>query len=276
MTQVLFGKPVADSIKTRIATEVKQLGYQPTLAIVGLENDLQWQQYSKAIAKSAVEYNTTVTNFQLSHDATIDNAIELINKLNNDKAINGILVQQPLPIQLATLPQYIAPHKDCDGLTASNVFFNYTNKQGIVPATASAVLEMLKFYDISVDGKNVVIIGRGMAVGKPLSLLLTNANATVTLCHTKTQQLANIAKKADILVSCCGVPKLINQQFVNTKSVVIDVGLSFNNGNMSGDVDATAIENNCLAYSPVPKGIGPVTRACLFNNLIRCCNLGIE
>jgi methylenetetrahydrofolate dehydrogenase (NADP+)/methenyltetrahydrofolate cyclohydrolase len=138
----------------------------------------------------------------------------------------------------------------------------------LVPATPLAVVKILEYYGIDMQGKNAVIIGRGIAVGKPLSLLLLNRNATVTVCHTKTVDIPSIAKKADLLVSAVGKAGLVTCDYVNENAVVIDVGLSFENGVASGDVDFDSVSQKCSAVSPVPGGVGPVTRACLFYNTL--------
>ncbi len=265
MTKILYGKPVQEHIKQTLLNQNKQL----TLCTVGFD-DPEWNQYTSSLEKSATAFRVNFKNYRL--EKNVDSLFSCIKELANDENVNGIMVQQPLKEEYAFATKLIPSTKDVDCLSENSTNSLYQNKALIASATPSAVLELLKFYQIPIHGKHVVIIGRGNAVGKPLALLMLNNNATVTVCHSKTENLPSICRTADILVSCCGVANLVDNSFVNENTVVIDVGLSFVNGKMHGDVDVEKIQNICKAYSPVPGGIGPVTRACIFANLLKLAN----
>ncbi len=270
---ILYGKPVAEQIRQRILSYTKN--NRVTVATIGLEGDEQWNQYTASLSKSAANYNCNVVNHTLSSDVDFQTFKQEIEKLNGDDDVDGVLIQQPLPKHLAAVVDVLSPFKDIDGLTASSVKAMYTGKENFLPATALAVIRLLEFYEIA-TAVNVTIVGRGLAVGKPLALMLTNRNATVTVCHTKTKNVQWHTQNADIIVSACGVANLIGKDHVNKNSVVIDVGLSFVNGKTCGDLNVEEIADNCLAYSPVPGGVGPVTRACLFENAVKAHSLKVK
>jgi methylenetetrahydrofolate dehydrogenase (NADP+)/methenyltetrahydrofolate cyclohydrolase len=259
----MYGKPVVDGVKSEVLAAVEQLKRQPHLATLGIADNDEWQQYVTTLAKSASDYGCVVTNHTFS---VTDDFTKVKNQLLALDA-DGILLMQPLPAAFKSLPLYLSPEKDIDGLTAENVHSLYTNSENLAPATALAVVKMLECYNIPLAGSNVAILGRGTAVGKPLSLMMLNRNATPTVCHTKTRNIAKIAQCADILICACGVAGMVNADFVNSSSVVVDVGLSFVDGKTRGDVDFDSVSPVAAAISPVPKGIGPLTRACLFSNL---------
>ncbi len=273
MAEILYGKPVAQFIKQQVISDIDKLGHCPVIATVGFANNLEWQQYAGSIARNAQQYNCIVNNIELNSTCSEQQLSDVIDNLNNDTNTDALLLQQPLPESLMSCANKILWYKDCDSLSQSNFFATFVGREHITSATPTAVVRMLEFYNIPLKGKNVVIIGRGLAVGKPLSLMLTNRNATVTLCHTSTVDLPNIARKADIIVTACGRGAMVDKQYVSSNSIVIDVGLSFTNGKMQGDVNIESIGSVCKAYSPVPGGIGPVTQACLFANAVKCAQL---
>ena len=261
MANLLLGKPVLEDIKSQLVSS----NIQKKVTTVGFTYDQQWLQYVNALKKNAPSFGVEVENILLEEG---DDIVAKIQQLNFDDQVGGIMVQQPLPKPVANAVETIAFEKDLDCLSSKAVNALYRNeKNAVCSATPQAVLELLNFYGISVAGKNVVIVGRGYAVGRPLALLLINNNATVTVCHTKTIDLPKVCKTADILISCCGVPNMIDERHVKDGMIVIDVGLSFVDGKTCGDVNASAIENIVEAYSPVPGGVGPVTRGCIFKNL---------
>ncbi len=266
--QILYGKPVAEQIKQTVLQEAADLGRNLKIVTLGFESNLEWGQYSKSLCKSAPSYNAVVENNYVADDITPDEFFAMLDGFSADDSVDGILVQQPLPKAFRFAIDHVNPKKDIDGLTASNLQALFCAKEVLVPATPLAVVKILDYYGIDVSGKNAVIIGRGIAVGKPLSLLMLNRNATVTVCHTKTVDIPSIARKADLLVSAVGKGGLVTVDYVNENSVVIDVGLSFENGVASGDVDFESVSQHCKAVSPVPGGVGPVTRACLFYNTL--------
>lgn len=259
MADILYGKPVVEQIKTKLADSNKKL----KLVTVGFSVS-EWLQYTSSLEKSAVSFCVNVENRILEKE---DDIFQVVNLLSADNSVNGIMVQQPLDKKLNAVCDLIPVEKDVDCLSLSALEKLYHNTARVASATPTAVLRLLQFYNVSLAGKHVVIVGRGNAVGKPLALLMLNNNATVTVCHSKTINLKDVCKTADILVSCCGVPHLIDDTFVSENTVVIDVGLSFVDGKAFGDVNTEKIANCCKAYSPVPGGVGPVTRACVFDNL---------
>ena len=268
MGKTLLGKPVADAICDEICRKVRALGKSPCIATVGFSNNSEWTQYSGSLAKSAQKYFCRVDNHYFVEGVSTEVFFKKIDDLCSDETVDGILIQQPLPSQYRHAVLRLDPDKDVDGLTARNLQSLFCNKEVLVPATPLAVIKILEHYGVDLCGKNVVVIGRGVAVGKPLALMMTNRNATVTLCHTKTKDLPEIARRADVVVSCCGSANLVNDAFVNENSVVLDVGLSFVGGSFCGDVDFRSVSSVAAAVSPVPGGVGPVTRACLFLNAL--------
>ena len=266
--RILYGKPVAEQIKQTVLAESASLGRSLKIVTLGFESNLEWGQYSKSLCKSAPNYNAVVENNYVADDILPEQFYAMLDSFSADPSIDGILVQQPLPKPFRFAIDHVNPKKDIDGLTANNLQALFCAKEVLVPATPLAVVKILDYYGIDVQGKNAVIIGRGIAVGKPLSLLLLNRNATVTVCHTKTVDIPSIARNADLVVSAVGKGGLVTVDYVNENAVVIDVGLSFENGVASGDVDFEPVSQKCASLSPVPGGVGPVTRACLFYNTL--------
>jgi methylenetetrahydrofolate dehydrogenase (NADP+)/methenyltetrahydrofolate cyclohydrolase len=264
----MYGKPVIDGVKSEVLAAVSQLKRHPHLVTLGISGNDEWQQYVSSLAKSAADYGCVVTNQTFSAADDFSTVKQRLLTLNEADSVDGILLMQPLPAVFKSLPLYLSPSKDIDGLTAANIHALYTNNENLAPATALAVVKMLEYYDIPLAGSNVTILGRGTAVGKPLVLLMLNRNATPTICHTKTRNIAEIARSADILICACGVAGMVNADFVTEKSVVVDVGLSFVDNKTRGDVNFDSVSPVVAALSPVPKGIGPLTRACLFSNLV--------
>lgn len=263
--KLLLGKPVVDSIceEIKLQTDKKQIG---TLYAIGFDEP-RWNQYVSSLIKSAKNFGITCKNELVSDDCAPIELSETLKRISAKKNVAGIILQQPLPIQYADVLSSIDIKKDIDCLNPLSICKLYNGEAGLRPATPQAVLNLLDYYEIDLYGKNVVIIGRGNAVGKPLALMLVQRNATVTICHTKTVDLPSICRRADIIVSACGVAGLVTDNFVTDKSIVIDVGLSFVNGVTCGDV-AKEVYDKCEAVSPVPGGIGPITRATLFKNLL--------
>ncbi len=267
MSRILYGKPVAALIRDKTALRAEKLAVKPCLAAVGFAEP-HWEQYASSLDKSASSYGASVRRVTLPDGAGPETFYGAVSELSEDKAVHGIIVQQPLPAKFGGFAGFIPACKDVDCLGSDGIASLFRGGTGFCPATPSAVLALLDYYGVDVLGKNAVIIGRGISVGKPLSLMLLGRSATVTVCHTKTRDLAAVARNADILISACGAGGLVTENFVNPSATVIDVGLSFANGKTSGDVDFDAVNGRCAALSPVPGGIGPVTRACLFENLV--------
>ena len=222
----------------------------------------------KACEKVGIRSETV----RLSADTTQAEAEKVIRDLAADDKINGILVQLPLPKQLDkdALLELIPECKDVDGLTCANAAHLYTNAFGIVPCTPQGVIDLLKAYDIELAGKKAAIIGRSMLVGKPLSLLMLNENATVTVCHSKTKNIAEITKNSDIVVCALGKPKFLTADMVSDNCVVVDVGINRLETGLCGDADYEAILPKAYAITPVPGSCGPMTIAELLKNTLKC------
>lgn len=270
MTELLWGRPVADSLAEKIQSQVQSNSFAPKLVTVGF-SDAQWLQYANSLKKSGEKLGITVENV-LTDGASVHNFEHTVSQICAQPSVNGVLIEQPLPKEFASATRLIHPQKDVDCLCPQSVFSLYGGEGVLLPATPKAVLCLLDFYKIDVCGKNVVVVGRGKAVGKPLALMLLQRNATVTICHTKTVDLPQITRNADIIVSACGVHGLINANCVTQNSIVIDVGLSFVDGKTCGDASSEVYEI-AKAVSPVPGGVGPITRMALFENLLLATKL---
>ena len=262
--KLLLGKPCADTIYEGITRALK--GKSLKLVTVGFD-DQHWNQYSSSLLSSATKLGIVCQQLRLDSGISPEEFCNVVKQLSDDADIAGIIVQQPLPKQYSHVVNFVSVSKDIDCLNPLSIAKLYLGEDGFRPATPQAVLRLIDFYGIDLQGKNVVIVGRGNAVGKPLALMALQRNATVTVCHTKTRNLASVCKNADVLISACGVAGLITTQFVTRNTIVIDVGLSFVNGKTCGDV-ADDVYRKCMAVSPVPGGVGPVTRAVLFENLL--------
>ena len=261
---LLLGKPCADNIVESFGdvSGVK-------LCTIGFDDD-KWNQYANSLLHNAQKYGMQCENIVVGN-CTPDEFCDIVKKACARNDVSGVIVQQPLPAMYAHVVECIDAKKDVDCLSTSSVAKLYLGKDGFRPATPLAVINLLDFYNIDLAGKNVVIVGRGNAVGKPLALMCLQRNATVTVCHTKTQNLLAVCKQADILITACGVPGLITTDHVTEKSIVIDVGLSFVEGKTCGDV-CPEVYDVCQAVTPVPRGIGPVTCVTLLQNLIKAHN----
>ena len=265
--RLLLGKPLADEIAANVKAIADGCPTRPKLTTIGFDEP-RWQQYANSLQKSAEKYGFCVENVMFEQQSISPQMFfEAIERANNDDDVKGILLQQPLPSQFACAVKHLSADKDADCLSPDSVFDLYNGGDGFRPATALAALRLLEYYGYDLCGKNVTVVGRG-TVGRPLALMAVKKNATVTVCHTKTRNLSEACRSADIIVSACGVKGLINKDCVTDGSVVVDVGLSFDNGKTCGDVDAE-VYDVCQAVSPVPGGVGPVTRAVLFESLAK-------
>ena len=262
MAELLLGAPVADKIYNELLAWDKPL----RLVTLGFNNP-QWQQYVSALTKSGQKCRVTVENVN-AEGKTPAEFCQLIEEVCARDDVCGVMLQQPLPAEYAFATAHIAAEKDVDCISELSVAKLYRGAANFMPATPLAVLQLLDFYNVDLCGKNVVIVGRGNAVGKPLALMCLARNATVTVCHTKTRNLAEVCRSADVIISACGVANLLTREFVTANSVVVDVGLSFVDGKTRGDV-ADEVQTIAKAVSPVPGGVGPVTRAALFSNLLK-------
>ncbi|WP_103596261.1 bifunctional methylenetetrahydrofolate dehydrogenase/methenyltetrahydrofolate cyclohydrolase FolD [Campylobacter concisus] len=272
--KILDGKAVSlkvkESVKVR-ADELKKFGVEPTLAVVLVGEDKASQTYVRAKEKACNEYGIKSVAHRLSENTTQNELLALINVLNLDDSIHGILVQLPLPKHIDTnvVLAAIDPRKDVDGFHAINVGKLVSGLDGFVPCTPLGVMEILKEYGIDVAGLNAVVIGRSNIVGKPMANLLLNASATVTVTHSKTKNLKEICKNADLIVAAIGRPFFLKADMVKDGAVVVDVGINrLDDGRLVGDVDFDEVAPKCSYITPVPGGVGPMTIAMLLNNTI--------
>ena len=272
--KILDGKAVSlkvkESVKVR-ADELKKFGIEPTLAVVLVGEDKASQTYVRAKEKACNEYGIKSVAHRLSENTTQNELLALINVLNLDDSIHGILVQLPLPKHIDTnvVLAAIDPRKDVDGFHAVNVGKLVSGLDGFVPCTPLGVMEILKEYGIDVAGLNAVVIGRSNIVGKPMANLLLNASATGTVTHSKTKNLKEICKNADLIVAAIGKPFFLKADMVKDGAVVVDVGINrLDDGRLVGDVDFDEVAPKCSYITPVPGGVGPMTIAMLLNNTI--------
>ena len=266
---ILDGKMVSDIILNDIKNEVSNMDNKPKLAIIYIGNDESSNIYINNKIKACDKVGIL---YQLYHldNPSMDEVSILINKLNNDSNVSGIIIESPIPSNLDYnyLCNLIKSSKDVDGFTKDNVYNNYLGNDSIIPCTVLGIMKLLEYYNIDVDGANVVIIGRSNIVGKPLVNTMINNNATVTICHSHTKDLKNITNKADILISAIGESNYINSDYVKEGAVVIDVGISRNNNYICGDVNYDDVKEKVSYITPVPGGVGPMTIAMLLNNIV--------
>ncbi|MBP7175661.1 MAG: bifunctional 5,10-methylenetetrahydrofolate dehydrogenase/5,10-methenyltetrahydrofolate cyclohydrolase [Thermoclostridium sp.] len=273
--QELKGMPVVNCLADKFRNDTEQLrarGIEPKLGIVRVgerEDDLA---YEKGIMKRFSAVSAVAQVFALPVDCTQQELEETIHSLNDDNSIHGILLFRPLPKHLSEerIKSMISEGKDVDCMGIYNIAHVFAgNKNGFPPCTPQAVIELLDYYGYDLTGKKVTVIGRSMVTGKPLAMLLLGKNATVTICHTKTKNLAEECKKADILIACAGVAKMVKESFVHPDQIVIDVGINMDNGKLCGDVDYEAVSAIVKAITPVPGGVGTVTTSVLLKHTLQ-------
>lgn len=278
MTDILKGNVVAAQIKEQMKKDVEELGKQgktPTLAIVRLGSNPGDISYEKSIIKNCDSIGIKSQVVERDVDISTEELIELLNELNKDEKISGILVFRPLPkhIDEEAIRNAISPLKDVDCMHPLNLEKIFEgNMTGFAPCTPKAAMEILKYYDIPLEGKNVVVVNRSMVVGKPLTMMLLEKNATVTICHSRTQNLDEITNRADVVVVALGKAKFFGKKYFNEKSIVIDVGVSLDeNGKLSGDADYDEVSPIVDKITPVPGGVGSVTTSILLNQVVLAC-----
>ncbi|WP_297968920.1 bifunctional methylenetetrahydrofolate dehydrogenase/methenyltetrahydrofolate cyclohydrolase FolD [uncultured Campylobacter sp.] len=272
---ILDGKNVSAQVKERVKNEalnLKNQGIEPALAVILVGEDKASQTYVAAKEKACIACEIKSVMHRLSESTTQSELIALIDVLNLDDGIDGILVQLPLPKHIDTnkILEAISPAKDVDGFAAINVGKLASGLDGFVPCTPLGIMEIFKAYDINLEGKNAVVIGRSNIVGKPMANLLLNANATVTVTHSKTRNLKEICANADILVAAIGRADFVTADMVKEGAVVIDVGINrMDDGKLKGDVKFDEVAPKCSFITPVPGGVGPMTIAMLLSNTIK-------
>ena len=279
MYQIIDGKKISAEIKDELKAKVAELkaeGKNVALAVIQVGNDGASTVYVGNKKKACAYIGIESLSYELPETTTEDELLQLINKLNNDDKVNGILVQLPLPkhIDENKVIQTISPKKDVDGFHMQNVGALCVGGDGYVSCTPLGIIELLKRSGVSIEGKNCVVLGRSNIVGKPMSLLLLRENGTVTVCHSKTKDIKSITKQADILVVAIGKPKYVDETFIKEGAVVIDVGIHRNEENkLCGDVDFDKVAPHTSAITPVPGGVGPMTIAMLMNNCVKSVKL---
>ncbi len=276
--EIIKGKPVADAISvelTKKVSELKEKGFSPKLVIVRVGANPSDLSYERGALKRCSDIGILAEVKELSEDINQNDFITELDKINKDKNVHGILIFRPLPKQLDenVIKYVISPEKDMDCFSPVNVAKVMENDPtGFAPCTPSAVMEILKYYDVPLKGKKAVVVGRSMVVGKPVSMLLLNENATVTICHSKTQDMPAVCSEADVLVVGIGRAKMIDSKYVKDGAVVIDVGINVDEaGNLCGDVDTEDCVEKSSMITPVPGGVGSVTTSILAKHVVKAC-----
>lgn len=275
---ILSGKELAANIKAGIAADIPHLkekyGRVPHLVVILIGNDPASESYVRGKAKASELVGITNTTIRKPIETTEEELLSLIYQLNRDDKVDGILVQLPLPdhINEPTIVAAISPEKDVDGFHPLNLAALYQNRPCILPCTPKGIIRMLKAANVSIEGKRAVVVGRSNIVGMPVARLLMNENATVTIAHSHTINLAEITRQAEILVVATGHAHLITEDMVSDGVVVIDVGISRNpqNGKLVGDVDFDNVAAKASVITPVPGGVGPMTICSLMENTVEC------
>ena len=274
-TKLIDGKAIAKAVRLEVAEEVQAIfeqdGVKPKLAVILVGEDPASQTYVKSKEKACAQTGMESESYRLPESTTEEELLTLIAQLNEDPSVNGILVQLPLPRHISVDPviQMIDPDKDVDGFHVRNI--GNMAKGGCreyLPCTPNGVLELLKRYQIEIVGKHCVVIGRSNLVGKPVSLMLQEANGTVTMCHSRTKDLAAFCRMADILVVAAGKPHLVDGSMIKEGAVVIDVGIHRTENGLCGDVNTESCMGIASAITPVPGGVGPMTVAMLMKNCL--------
>lgn len=274
MYQIIDGKKISQEIKDELkekVAELKEQGKNVALAVIQVGNDPASGVYVNNKKKACAYIGIESLAYELPEETTEQELVELVEKLNADDKVNGILVQLPLPkhINEETIIQTISPVKDVDGFHMQSVGALCVGAKGYVSCTPLGIIELLKRSGIEIAGKHCVVIGRSNIVGKPMALLLLRENGTVTVCHSRTRDLKEITRQADILVVAIGKPKFVDETYVKEGAVVIDVGIHRNEQNkLCGDVDFDRVAPHTAAITPVPGGVGPMTIAMLMNNCV--------
>jgi len=270
--KIIDGTKLAEQIKSRVQKEIKETGLKPKLSVILIGNDSASQIYVKKKHDACQETGIISDQHFFTEKAKETEITDLIETLNKDKTVSGILVQVPLPKHFneQKIMNLISPEKDVDGFHPINQGKNVLGQDCFMPATPLGIMRILESINIDLQGKNIVLIGASNIVGKPLGLMLLNKNATITYCNKFTQNLKDFTVKADILIVAVGKPKLITKNMVKKNAVVIDVGINrLENGKVVGDVDFDKVKEITSFITPVPKGVGPMTVACLMENTLK-------
>ncbi|HAR5274361.1 TPA: bifunctional methylenetetrahydrofolate dehydrogenase/methenyltetrahydrofolate cyclohydrolase FolD [Staphylococcus aureus] len=274
VAKILDGKQIAKDYRQGLQDQVealKEKGFTPKLSVILVGNDGASQSYVRSKKKAAEKIGMISEIVHLEETATEEEVLNELNRLNNDDSVSGILVQVPLPKQVSEqkILEAINPEKDVDGFHPLNIGKLYIDEQTFVPCTPLGIMEILKHADIDLEGKNAVVIGRSHIVGQPVSKLLLQKNASVTILHSRSKDMASYLKDADVIVSAVGKPGLVTKDVVKEGAVIIDVGNTPDeNGKLKGDVDYDAVKEIAGAITPVPGGVGPLTITMVLNNTL--------
>ncbi|MGN0242700.1 MAG: bifunctional methylenetetrahydrofolate dehydrogenase/methenyltetrahydrofolate cyclohydrolase FolD [Lachnospiraceae bacterium] len=274
MAMIIDGKKISTEIKDELKEKVadyKAKGVTFAMAVIQVGNDPASSVYVRNKKNACAYIGIESLSYELPEETTQEELLALIDELNQNDKVNGILVQLPVPkhIDEDVITQAIAKEKDVDGFHLANVGALSTGQRGFVSCTPAGVIQLLKRSGIEIEGKECVVIGRSNIVGKPMAMLLLRENGTVTTCHSRTKNLKEITKRADIVVAAIGKPKMIDDTYIKEGAVVIDVGIHrMENGKLCGDVDFDKVEPIAGAITPVPGGVGPMTIAMLMNNCV--------
>lgn len=274
VAKILDGKQIAKEYRQRLKNQVNELkehGFTPKLSVILVGNDGASQSYVKSKKKAAEKNGMISEIIHLDESTSEEVVLSELNRLNNDDTVSGILVQVPLPKQVSEqkVLEAINPEKDVDGFHPINIGKLYIDEQTFVPCTPLGIMEILKHADINLEGKNAVVIGRSHIVGQPVSKLLLQANATVTILHSRTKNMNAHLKQADVIVSAVGQPGLVTKENVKKGAVIIDVGNTPDeNGKLKGDVAYDEVKEIASAITPVPGGVGPLTITMVLNNTL--------
>lgn len=269
--QLINGKQTASDIEEKLKQTIADFPSAPQLAIILVGNDEPSLIYVSNKQKAAAKIGLLSHLYHLDENISETELLKIIQQLNEDGSVNGIIVQLPLPKHLNTnrIINAISPLKDVDGFHPYNTGLLQNNEQPyFVAATPLGIMKLIKTIVPELTGKNVVLIGASLIVGRPLATLLLNQNCTVTITHAQTQNIKELTSKADILVAACGVAKLVKADWIKENSILIDVGINRDNGKLCGDIDFDDVKNKALAITPVPGGVGPMTIAMLLSNTV--------
>ena len=275
MAELISGKVVSADVRSRISTETKEFinktGVTPALAVILVGNDPASAVYVRNKHKGCLEVGIRSIEITMTQETTEEELLAKIDELNNDSSVNGILVQLPLPKHISEerVINRISPDKDVDAFHPINVGKITIGNYDFLPCTPAGVMELLAYHNVAIEGKECVVLGRSNIVGKPMALLLLAKNGTVTVCHSRTKNLSEITKRADILVVAIGKPKFVGKDMVKEGAVVVDVGINrTEDGKLCGDVNFDEVADIASLITPVPGGVGPMTITMLLNNTL--------
>lgn len=279
MYKIISGKEISLAVKERVAAQVSEMkkdGIEPCLAVILVGDDPASRVYVNNKKKACEFCGIRSLEYLLPADATQEELNSLVEKLNNDNSVNGILCQLPLPKHLneKEVLNLIKPEKDVDAFHPENVGHIMIGDYSFLPCTPAGIMEMLKYENISLDGKHCVIIGRSNIVGKPMAMLMLKENATVTVCHSHTKNLKELVSQADVVVAAVGRAGFVTADMIKEGAIIIDVGINRGeDGKLCGDVDFENVKEKCSFITPVPGGVGPMTISTLMKNTLKACRI---